>query len=298
MGRTHRKPRYQTPQKMTFKSLIAGMLILLASQSYAQTVTTGPEKGHLIIAGGALRDATVFQKFIDLAGGADALIVVIPTAGGYNVTDQRVEQITAQWKRRGANNVKVLHTTDPKVADTEDFAGIIDQAGGVWFPGGRQWRLADSYLNTKVHDKLNALLERDGVIGGSSAGATIQGSYLARGDTKTNTIMVGDHEEGLGFVKNIAIDQHTLARNRHYDMFEILDVYPDLLGMAIDENTAVLVTGNSFEVLGQHYVLIYDGTYWNQKTGSYQKGDKVFHLLRAGGKYDMSQRKVIPRQRN
>ncbi len=280
---------------MKVKSLIVGLLILLASHSFAQTVTTGPEKGHLIIAGGALRDAAVFQKFIDLAGGSEALIVVIPTAGGYEVTDQRIKQIKAQWQRRGANNVQVLHTTDPKVADKEDFAGVIDQAGGVWFPGGRQWRLADSYLNTKVHNKLNALLERDGVIGGSSAGATIQGSYLARGDTKTNTIMVGDHEEGLGFVKNIAIDQHTLARNRHYDMFEILDVYPDLLGMAIDENTAVLVTGNSFEVLGQHYVLIYDGTYWNQKTGSYQKGDKVFHLLRAGGKYDMSERKVIPR---
>lgn len=280
---------------MKLKSLVLSLLFILAGQSYAQKTTTGPEKGHLIIAGGALRDATVFQKFIDLSGGADALIVVIPTAGGYEVTDQRKEQIIAQWKRRGANNVKVLHTTDPKVADTESFAKIIDAAGGVWFPGGRQWRLADSYLNTRVHSKLDKLLERDGVIGGSSAGATIQGSYLARGDTKTNTIMVGDHEEGLSFVKNIAIDQHTLARNRHYDMFEVLDVYPDLLGIAIDENTAVLVTGNSFEVLGQHYVLIYDGTYWDQKTGSYQKGDKVFHLMRAGGKYDMSTRKIIPR---
>lgn len=280
---------------MKFTSLIISLLIIVASHSYGQNTTTGPAKGHLIIAGGALRDAAVFQKFIELSGGADALIVVIPTAGGYDVTDQRKSQIIAQWKRQGANNITVLHTTDPRVADTEAFAKIIDTAGGVWFPGGRQWRLADSYLNTKVHNKLNALLERNGVIGGSSAGATIQGSYLARGDTKTNTIMVGDHEEGLGFVKNIAIDQHTLARNRHYDMFEVLEVYPDLLGMAIDENTAVLITGNSFEVLGQHYVLIYDGTYWNQKTGSYQKGDKVFHLMRAGGKYDMSSRKIIPR---
>lgn len=279
---------------MKSRTIIASLLLILVNLSYSQTVTTGPAKGHLIIAGGALRDASVFEKFVELSGGADALIVVIPTAGGYEVTDQRKSQIIAQWKRRGANNVTVLHTTDPKVADTEGFAKIIDTAGGVWFTGGRQWRLADSYLNTKVHNKLNALLQRDGVIGGSSAGATIQGSYLARGDTKTNTIMVGDHEEGLGFVKNIAIDQHTLARNRHYDMFEVLDVYPNLLGMAIDENTAVLVTGNSFEVLGQHYVLVYDGTYWDQKTGSYQKGDKVFHLMRAGGKYDMSSRKIIP----
>lgn len=280
------------------KYLTLGLLLLLVAPGFAQTTTKGPESGKLIIAGGALRDPDVFGKFIELAGGADALIVVIPTAGGYEVTEQRIKGIKAQWQKRGANNVEVLHTTDPKEADTEAFAKIIDNAGGVWFPGGRQWRLADSYLNTKVHEKLDALLARDGVIGGSSAGATIQGSYLARGDTKTNTIMVGDHEEGLGFVENIAIDQHTLARNRQYDMFEILEVYPDLLGVAIDENTAMLVEGDSFEVIGEHYVLIYDGTYWNAKTGQYEKGDKVFHLLGKGRKYDLKERKVIPRRRN
>lgn len=282
---------------MIRKSIYLISFILVAQVCLAQKPTTGPEKGHLIIAGGALRDAGVFNKFIELSGGKDALIVVIPTAGGYEVTAQRKQEIINQWKKRGANNVKILHTTDPKESDREAFASVIDQAGGVWFPGGRQWRLADSYLNTKVHDKLHDLLKRDGVIGGSSAGATIQGSYLARGDTKTNTIMVGDHEEGLGFVKNMAIDQHTLARNRHYDMFEILEVYPDLLGMALDENTAVLVSGNSFEVMGEHYVLIYDGTYWNQKTGKYEKADKVFHLLDAGKKYNMLERKVIPQRR-
>ena len=129
--------------------------------------------------------------------------------------------------------------------------------------------MADSYLNTILQDKLFALLDRGGVIGGSSAGATIQGSYLARGDTKTNTIMVGDHEEGMGFVKNIAIDQHTLARNRQFDMFEILAEYPDLLGISIDENTAMLVSGDSFEVIGQSYVLIYDGTHWDQTKGAF-----------------------------
>lgn len=279
---------------MIKKASILLLLLLIAHSNFAQKITTGPEKGHLIIAGGALRDEAVFNKFIELSGGSEALIVVIPTAGGVEVTDRVQQQIITQWKRRGANNIKVLHTTDPKVSDTEVFAKIIDGAGGVWFPGGRQWRLADAYLNTKVHTKLNELLARNGVIGGSSAGATIQGSYLARGDTKTNTVMVGDHEEGLGFVKNIAIDQHTLARNRHYDMFDILDVYPDLLGMAIDENTAVLVSGNSFEVLGEHYVLVYDGTYWSQKSGKYEKAEKVFHLLDAGKKYDMLKRKVIP----
>ncbi len=283
------------------KLIILVLLAFFALPSLSQTVTEGPKNGHLIIAGGALRDPAVFAKFIELAGGeGQAHVVVIPTAGGYEVTPQRIENIQNQWTKRGASKVTVLHTTDRSEADTEEFAKVIDEAGGVYFPGGRQWRLADSYLNTKVHTKLNALLERGGVIGGSSAGATIQGSYLARGDTKTNTLMVGDHEEGLGFVSNIAIDQHTLARNRQYDMFEILNVYPDLLGIAIDENTAMLVTGDEFEVIGKTYVLVYDGTHWDQKTNTYVKnsdGEQKFHLLGVGRKYNMRERKVIQRQR-
>ena len=282
-------------------SLTILLVVLIAMSAWSQVLTEGPKNGHLIIAGGALGDPAVFAKFIELAGGKDkAHVVVIPTAGGYEVTYEIVERLEQQWKLRGAGKVTVLHTTDPKEADTEAFAKVIDEAGGVYFPGGRQWRLADSYLNTKVHEKLNALLERGGIIGGSSAGATIQGSYLARGDTKNNTTMVGDHEEGLSFISNIAIDQHTLARNRQFDMFEILDVYPHLLGIAIDENTAMLVTGDEFEVIGKSYVIVYDGTHWDGRQNAYaenKKGEQKFHFLRSGRKYNMKDRKVIPRRR-
>lgn len=261
-----------------------------------QNLTTGPENGHLIIAGGALRDTSVFNKFIELAGSNTSHIIVIPTAGGNEITPNRIEGLKKDWENKGAAKVTILHTTDPDEANSPEFANVINEATGVWFLGGRQWRLADSYLNTLTHKNLDALLERGGVIGGSSAGATIQGSYLARGDSKTNTIMVGDHEEGLGFVKNIAIDRHTLARNRQFDMFEILNEYPDLLGLALDENTAIWVQGNQFEVIGDTYVVVYDGTYWNQHTNEYEptpEGRQRFHLLSAGQKYDLEQRRVL-----
>lgn len=278
------------------KYIVTTLLLFVYIGLSAQEQTTGPEKGHLIIAGGALRDPDVFAKFMELAGGEQSHIVVIPTAGGYEVTPEREEGLIKSWKARGAAKVTVLHTTDPEEADTEAFAGVLKEATGVYLPGGRQWRFADSYLNTKVQEYLFGLLDRGGVIAGSSAGATIQGSYLARGDSKTNTIMVGDHEEGFGFVKNIAIDQHTLARNRQFDMFEVLKVYPDLLGISIDENTAILVTGNQFEVIGQSFVLIYDGTHWDQTKNEFvknQPGQERFHVLRKGRKYDMVERKVI-----
>lgn len=262
----------------------------------AKAQTTGPANGHLIIVGGALSDTTVFNKFIELAGGDESHIVVIPTAGGYEVTEQRIAALIADWKSKGAGKVSVLHTNDPNEANQEAFAQVLDEATGVYFPGGRQWRLADSYLNTKVQEKLFQLLERGGVIAGSSAGATIQGSYLARGDTKNNTTMMGDHEVGMGFIKNIAIDQHTLARNRQFDMFEIIEKRPELLGIAIDENTAILVSSNQLEVMGQSYVMIYDGTHWDQTQGKYVPNEahqERFHVLRRGGKYNMQSREVV-----
>jgi cyanophycinase len=79
-------------------------------------------------------------------------------------------------------------------------------------------------------------------------------------------------------------------------MFEILKVYPELLGISIDENTAMLVNGNTFEVIGKSYVLIYDGQHWDQKTNQYianKKGQERFHLLRKGRVYDMKKREVI-----
>ena len=137
-----------------------------------------------------------------------------------------------------------MHTRDRKVADTEAFVKPIRAARGVFFNGGRQWRLADSYLNTLTHKELNALLARDGVIGGSSAGASILTSFMVRGDTKSNEKMIGDHTVGLGFLKNAAVDQHLLRRNRQFDMLEVIDKYPELLGIGLDENTAIVVEGD------------------------------------------------------
>ncbi|HEY9117096.1 MAG TPA: cyanophycinase [Roseivirga sp.] len=276
------------------KLAFAALFTLAIFAGFGQT--TGPQNGHLIIAGGALTDPDVFAKFIELAGGDQSHIVVIPTAGGYEVDDQVRERIIEDWKAKGAQKVTVLHTTDPKIADTEEFTEVLNSATGVYFPGGRQWRLAEAYLGTKIQEKLFDLHERGGVIGGSSAGATIIGSYLARGDTRSNTVMMGDHEEGFGFIKNIAIDQHTLARNRQFDMFEIIEKLPQLLGIAIDENTAMLVSGNEFEVIGQSYVMIYDGTHWDQTQNKFVKNEahqERFHVLRKGGKYNLLERKVI-----
>ena len=134
----------------------------------------------------------------------------------------------------------------------------IEQATGVFIAGGRQWRLADAYLDTRTHTALRALLDRGGVIAGTSAGATIQGSFMVRGDTKGNELMIGDHVEGMGFLKGVTIDQHVLRRNRQFDLIPVIEAHPELLGIGIDEDTAIVVRRDRFEVVGSSYVLVYD----------------------------------------
>jgi len=129
----------------------------------------GPDKGTLVIVGGNMQDPAIVKRFIDLAGGPGAPIVIVPTAGDADDYDQYYSGLK-QWRENGAANLTVVHTRDRKVADTEAFVKPIRAARGVFFAGGRQWRLADSYLNTLAHKELTALLARGGVIGGGHVG--------------------------------------------------------------------------------------------------------------------------------
>ncbi len=257
-----------------------GICLVFSAPLHAQEVS--PDSGALVIAGGSLQDSGIIDRFLQLAGGADSPIVVIPTASEADSFNNDSYSLRT-FRQRGATNLTLLHTRDRNVASADSFVQAIHSARGVWFSGGRQWRLADAYLGTRTEKALWALLNRGGVIGGSSAGATIQGSYLVRGDTRTNTIMMGDHTEGFGFLKESAIDQHLLQRNRQFDLIEVLEAHPHLLGIGIDENTAIVVSQDWFEVIGASYVAIYDKL---KMLGTEGK----FYLLRPGDRFHLPTR--------
>jgi len=264
-------------------------VLLGLAPSLAPAQEVGPGKGALVIVGGGLKDQVIVKRFLDLAGGGDAPILVVPTATeGDSFSDAWAG--LRQLKEAGATNLNVLHTRDRRVADSEPFAAKVRSARGLWFAGGRQWRLADAYLNTRTHAEFEALLERGGVVGGSSAGATIQGSFLVRGDTSGNEKMIGDHVEGLAFLKNVAIDQHLLRRNRQFDMIGVIEQHPELLGIGIDENTAIVVERDHFEVMGSGYVAIYDHSRQLDSGGR-------FYFLAPGDRYDLKAREAERGQR-
>jgi cyanophycinase len=256
----------------------------------------GPAKGTLVVVGGGGLDGTgIMERFIELAGGAEqAKIVVVPTAGGNRAQDGSIrqykeEEVVAGWLKRGVKNVRMLHTHDPKVADTEEFVKPLLDATGVWFNGGRQWNIVDSFASTRTYKELHAVLARGGVIGGSSAGATIQGEYLVRGDTSGPNVMMTaepNHQEAFKFLRRTAIDQHINARNRWDDLIPVIQKYPNLLGIGLSEGTAIVVTGDKFEVIGKWKVSIHDNT------RLHQPWEKPYFVLSPGDVYNMKARKV------
>jgi len=268
---------------------------LFAAGLFAQVPEYGPIRGTLVIQGGGSDAGTgIFETFINKAGGLDAKIVVVPTAGGNRNPDGSVkvykeEQVLAEWKKRGCTNVFMLHTHDPKVADTEQFAKVLRDAKGVWFVGGRQWNIVDSYAKTLTLKEFHAVLERGGVIGGSSAGATIQGDYLVRGAIAGSEIVMTpepEHEHGFAFLRKVAIDQHINTRMRWDDIIPVIKKYPNLLGIGLSEGTAIVVTGDKFEVIGKWKVAIHDNT------RAYQPWEKPYYVLSLGDVYNMKTRTI------
>ena len=271
------------------------MATLVAGSLLAQEPEYGPPKGTLVIQGGGTDvDTGIFETFINKAGGLGAKIIVVPTAGGNKNNDgtwkvYKEEEVIAPCKKLGATNVHMLHTYDPKIADTEDFAKTLRDANAVWFVGGRQWNIVDSYANTLTLKEFHKVLERGGVIGGSSAGASIQGDYLVRGAVSGSEVVMApepEHQHGFAFLRKSAIDQHINTRLRWDDIIPLIKKYPNLLGIGLSEATAIVVTGDRFQVIGKWKVAIHDNT------RIYQPWEKPYYVLSVGDVYNMKTRTI------
>src|SRR6185369_10512890 len=248
-----------------------------------------------IVGGGGMSETYgIWQKFIELAGGPNANFVIVPTAGGNKNPDGSIvvykeEDVIRRWLKRGLKSVRMLHTADPKVANTAEFVKPLREANAVWFNGGRHWNIVDSYAGTLTQKEFYRVLERGGVVGGSSAGATIQGQYLVRGAVAGPDIVMApepEHQAGFAFLRKSAIDQHIDARNRWDDLIAVIKKYPDLLGIGLSEDTAIIVRGDKFEVMGAYKVAIHDNTH------AYEPWQKPYYVLSPGDVYNMKDRRV------
>jgi cyanophycinase len=210
-----------------------------------------PPGGALVICGGGGLPESIRDRFITLAGGPRAHIVVIPTA--HRIADTpAVETVLAPWKAKGVASVQYLHTRSRDTANDAGFVKPLTEATGVWFGGGLQTSLTRVYLGTEVERQLGALLERGGVIGGTSAGAAVMTRVMiTRGRTTAEV------DKGFDFLPGAVVDQHFLRRNRLGRLLSVLSDHPDLVGLGIDERTALVVNVQSrrMSVIGDSYVV-------------------------------------------
>lgn len=235
--------------------VVFAFLVIVPVGFADETPATAPMKGALVIHGGGPLPGSVRDRFVELAGGPRARIIVIPTASlTADAEGAQRDETLKSWSNRGAASLTLLHTRSRDRANAPEFVRPIDEATGVWFDGGFQTRIVDAYLGTAVEDALRRLLDRGGVIGGSSAGAAIMSRVMITGGTsetgRTN------HRTGFGFLPGVVVDQHALMRSRLNRMIDLLADHPDLTGLSIDEGTSLVVANGRWRVLGQSYVVM------------------------------------------
>jgi cyanophycinase len=185
---------------------------------------------------------TIRERFLELAGGKKARLVVIPTA---SARPDRLQRSLGFWKRQGASSLVMLDASNRAEANTALFVKPITEATGVWLSGGDQSRLVNAYRGTAVERELQKLLARGGVIGGTSAGASAMSAVMIVGGNPRATVGTG-----FGFLPGVVIDQHFQNRKRLDRLLNVLATHPNCLGLGIDEQTAVVVRGRSVTVLG------------------------------------------------
>jgi cyanophycinase len=282
--------------------LPAGIALSLAFTAAAPlwAESSGPARGTLVVDGGGATDA-VRDRFVALAGGPTARIVVIPTAASSirfgddnTILDLDVPRDRPEWaaydrhlrKWFGAEGVTILHTRDRAVADSEAFVAPLRGASAVYLAAGNAGRLASAYRKTRTHHEIEALLDRGGVVFGSSAGAIIQGSFIVRGRPDKPILMARGRDRGFGFLKEVAINPHLTSAKRDAELVNVVDAHPNLLGLGIDDDAALIVQGDRFQVIGTGRVAVYDNA---PHPGGW------YYWLRPGDQFDLrARRKMAP----
>jgi cyanophycinase len=205
--------------------------------------------GTLVIAGGGDLPSIVQRRFWELAGGKKGRLVIIPA---YEATPADVANLKAEWKDWHFRSIKVLQAMERDQSEAPNFANPIMKADAVWLSGGDQNWLAHLYADTPVETQLQALLDRGGLIGGTSAGASIMTRVMIEEGQRTAKL-----NRGLDLLKDSVVDQHFFQRNRPQRLIGAVKGQPNLIGFGVDEGTALVVQvpQGRLGVIGKSYVM-------------------------------------------
>jgi len=257
-----RLSRRHVPRKISWSVVAAGLLSVIglsvwlhqfyAIRAFGKTAIVRPEPGGtLLICGGGKLPDELRRRFYDRAGGDNARIVVIP--GLYVGDDDELSAAFLEpWQRLGVRSVQLISARSPQLANAAAIVGVVARATGVWLGGGDQEWLAATYSGTDVEREIKRVLQRGGVVGGSSAGAAVMSPLMIAGG-RCDAV----EASGLGLWPDSVIDQHLLKRNRLNRLLGVVNAHPEVIGFGVDERTALEVSlrNNRLSVIGDSYVV-------------------------------------------
>lgn len=262
--------------------------------------------GHLLIIGGAedkYNERRILRKFISLAGEEQAKILLIPVSSDY--PEFAADVYVQAFRKLGVANIKVLRATSRQEIIESDEETLLDGITGIFISGGDQMRLASILGGTKIAQRIDKLVREEGIVlAGTSAGAAgMSASMIVRGESSShpqrNSVTLSP---GLGFLRNIIIDQHFTERGRLSRLITAVSYNPQNLGIGIDENTAVILNKEGhLEVFGEGTVTVVDGSQITYNEIAEVSNDEPFavcgvqiHILKDGLSYDFFARHPLP----
>ncbi len=258
-------------------------------------------RGHLVLIGGGEKPAEAMRKFVELAGGPQALIVAIPTASKEPDTGSYYVKLFKE--EYGCANVSSLEIKSKADAMRPDYAELAGKAGGVFFGGGDQIRITNALLGTPVGRAIADAFARGAVIGGTSAGTACQSDPMITGEGDFKVIRTNSVElwQGLGFFRGVVVDQHFIARERCNRLISVILEHPELLGVGVDEDTAVWVRPDgTFQVMGKSCVMVLDAKGAEVSRQPVETGQDLLgvhgmrvQILLPGESFDLARRAVI-----
>ncbi len=266
---------------------------------------THETKGYLFIIGGGHRSETMMKRFIDLANQSNnPKIVIFPMASGS--PEESGQSMVEEFKEIGMTDVE-YHVLSREQALQKENKKILDNASCVYFTGGDQSRLTKALVDTPIHKKLLEIYEKGVVIGGTSAGAAVMSEIMITGDEKREVEEGHAFEKiladnivttpGFGFIKTAIIDQHFVTRRRHNRLISLIAENPRLLGIGIDESTAIIVKPDeTFEVIGEQNVIVYDASKAKMDilTSQIISGfHMIMHILKPGDEFNLKSKSPI-----
>ena len=263
-------------------------------------------RGYIIPIGGGedrVKEMQLLRRFVELSGGADARIVVIPTA---SMLDETGEDYNRIFSGLGAGKVEFLPITHRADCDNPEFSKMLDDATGIFITGGNQLRLSAILGGTLLVTKIRRKNAAGVPVAGTSAGASIMSEHMVAGGQGNNIPAAGavTLAPGIGLTNAVIIDQHFTQRNRLGRLLTASSFNPFLIGLGIDEDTAAFIDpDNVLEVVGSGTVTVIDASQlthssmWDAKPGEALSliGLRL-DVLSEGCRYDLKARIGYPPQ--